>query len=846
MYPDADAASLTPERWQRIEALFHAAIQTPEPARGEFLLRSCAGDSHLLTELQRLVSAFDDERRFRPPADAGASQPKGRLGETVGGYKLDAELGHGGMGTVYLAHRTDGEFDQQVALKVVSAHLRTQFFTERFRAERQILAGLNHPNITRLLDGGVSASGDPFLAMEYVDGQTIDRYCDERLLTVPDRVRLFLEVCSAVEYAHRQLVVHRDLKPGNILVTREGTPKLLDFGTAKLLLAAPAESTTTRFHAMTLRYASPEQLRGEPVSTSMDVYSLGVMLYELAVGAWPFGDPNSPVAGLERAVRDIDPAPPHSLITDESARLRSLSRAKLASLLDGDLKHVVAKAMEADPRHRYGSVEQLSADLRRYRAGLPVLAREHTWLYRGARFAQRHRWRLSAGAVLGAGLALSILTAVQQYGREQRRMVQVRNLSQSYLTDILNEVGKLPGSMKARLLIVDRARKNLDQLLPEAPHDPELRRALASAYFQLGEIQGMPFGISLGDTVGALESYRRAESMASQSAATDWESLAVLVQARSEIAQIYARAGRNREAVALLHSALEPARRLWREAPPGFQVDGKPAAMIYVRTNRALGYALLTVANDSDSIPAIQEAIAQLERTVRIGQEVRAAYPGLPDLTGPSHQYVGFALEGLGDRTSRPEYYKEAAAAQRRSSDFWCRLRQENPEPMTQRNCADSLGELSWALHRAGEGAAAVEAASRSLALMEPLSRAEPDSAEAQEDLANAYFHLGAAENTVDQFARAIGDLRKAETQLRPLRKVSGGSSLETTKLYVDIQRELANALLATHNARAAVEALEKAESTGREHGTVGRLVLEDVERQLAKARALPPRAASQ
>ena len=293
------------------------------------------------------------------------------------------------------------------------------------------------------------------------------------MLAVPDRIRLFLQACSAVEYAHRNLVVHRDLKPGNVLVAKDGNAKLLDFGTAKLLLAAPPGSTTTRFRAMTPRYASPEQLRGEPVSTSMDVYSLGVMLYELATGAWPFGDPDSPIAGLERAVRDIDPRPPGSVIADEAARLRSSSKAKLAGVLDGDLRHVIARAIEADSRRRYASVEQLSADLRDLPGGgEPVLARRHHhWLYRcraGLRAAASLRL-LAAAAVLTVVLGFAILTAVQEYGREQRRMVQVRNLSQSYLTDILNEVGKLPGSMKARMLIVDRARKNLDQLLPRSP-----------------------------------------------------------------------------------------------------------------------------------------------------------------------------------------------------------------------------------------------------------------------------------------------------------------------------------------------------------------------------------------
>jgi eukaryotic-like serine/threonine-protein kinase len=804
------ATPLTPERWRRIETIFHAVLDIAEQDRADFLLNACQGDEDLRVELQRLMLAFEDERRFRPPAAAIGLQ--GRVEETIGGYKLDRELGQGGMGTVYLAHRVDGEFEQQVALKVVSAHLRTSFFTERFRAERQILAGLNHPNITRLLDGGVSTSGDPYLVMEYVDGRAIDRYCDERILAVPERLRLFLQACSAVEYAHRNLVVHRDLKPGNLLVTKDGTTKLLDFGTAKLILTAPAETATTRFHAMTVRYASPEQLRSEPVSTSMDVYSLGVMLYELTVGAWPFGNPDSAMAGLERAVRDIAPSPPRSLITDEAARRRSTSKAKLVAILDGDLRSVILKAMEAEPRRRYTSVEQLSADLRHYLAGEPVQAREHTLLYRGARFVQRHRWRVAAGAALGTVLAISTLTAVQQYGREQRRMVQVRNLSQSYLTDILNEVGKLPGSMKARLMIVDRARRNLDQLLPDAPNDADLRRALATAYLQLGDIQGKPFTVSLGDTSGALESYRKAETLAAHAGPKDWELLADLVRARRVIAQIDTRAGRDAEALALLNSSLDPAKRLWLGAPLDFKVDGKPAGALYVETNLTLGYTMMKALDNAPiSAPGLRQALAQLRRSVSIAEQVQAAYPDMPDMAGRCSEYVGFALEGLAEATGDAEYFRESVAAHRRSADAECRNFHKDPGPQTQRGCADALGELSWALHRAGDGEPGVQAASQSLALMRPVSAAEPNSLEAQMDLTAAYLHLGAAESTAGKLHEAIGDLRTAESRILLLRQNAANDSLETAGLYVDIERELADALLASHKATGVIEVLEKA-----------------------------------
>ncbi len=833
MNPDAGATPLTTERWQRIELIFHAVLDTPEHDRMAYLLSSCNGDTALLSELQNLLYAYELQKNFTLPPNP--KEPTGRLGETVGGYKLDSELGQGGMGTVYLAHRADGEFDQQVALKVVSSHLRTRFFSERFRAERQILADLNHPNITRLLDGGLDLSGDPYLVMEYVDGQPLNRYCDHRLLPIPDRIRLFLQACSAVEYAHRKLVVHRDLKPGNILVTKEGVLKLLDFGTAKLLLTTP-EQATTRFHALTLRYASPEQLRGEPVSTSMEVYSLGGVLYELLVGAWPFGDPDSPMAGLERAMRNVDPAPPRSLITDESARLRATSKAKLAHVMDGDLHSVIVKAIESDPRRRYSSVEQFSADIERYLAGQPVLAHEQTWLYRGARFAQRHRWRLLVSAVISAGLGVSAFIAFQQYGREQRRMVQVRNLSQSYLTDILREVQKLPGSMKASLLIVERARRNLDQLSPEAPKDPELRRALATAYLQLADIQGKPFTVSVGDTAGALESYRKSEAMAAQAAPNDWEMLAVLVQARIVSAVIETRSGQYAQAKSLLISTLDPAQRLWKDAPRDFQVNGKPAATLYAEANLRLGHALL---NSADTVPQLQTALNQFRRTIAIAEEIQAAHPGMDDVAAIASQYAGFALEGLGLRTGNHAYFEQSVAAHKRSADSACQAFEKEPGQQAQRRCGDALGELSWAMHEAGEGEPAVQSASKSLSLMEPVAKAEPDSVEAQQDLINAYFHLGAAESVAGKFSAALGDLRTAESMmLGGLRKAAPNDALQTSKLYRDIQRELGDTLLLTHQVDAAVGAYEKSVAAF-PNSSKPNWLFTDVQLRLARARAL-------
>ena len=470
------AMSMTPERWRRMESIFHRALEVEAPSRGEFVRRSCQGDAELLEAVEQLLAGFDEQSRFTAP------EPAPRVTDRVfGEYRIDRELGHGGMGTVYLAHRADGHFEQQVALKVVSAHLRTEFVTERFIGERQILARLSHPNITRLLDGGVSADGDPYLVMEYVDGNAIHRYSDSRLLSIPERIRLFLQVCSAVAYAHRNLVVHRDLKPGNILVTADGVPKLLDFGTAKLLHLAAEDPTVTRFAMLTPRYASPEQLRGEPVTTLTDVYSLGVLLYELLTGAWPFGDPDSPLAGIDRAMRNPEPARPPSVITEESARLRSESKPKLGRLLNGDLSSVVAKAMAADPRDRYTSVEQFSEDLSRFLDGQPVLARPQTLLYRAAKFARRNWPPVAAAMIFILGLTLATAIALREAGKARAEAARAEAVTQ-FLENVIYS-GE-PEDVKDRTVLqaMEIARSRLSEVHGQPEIELRIRVALGWVY----------------------------------------------------------------------------------------------------------------------------------------------------------------------------------------------------------------------------------------------------------------------------------------------------------------------------------------------------------------------------
>lgn len=427
------------ERWERLQDLFSRAVELPESEREAFVTGETGSDKDLRDELLELL-ACDTGRSTGPLTHAlGAAidattrdRRKALVGRVVGNYKLVSILGHGGTGTVYLGERADRQYSAQVAVKIVDNATIHGDLGMRFRAERQILASLNHANIARLLDAGETGDGQPYLVMEYVHGEPVDRYCDRQQLDLNARLKLFLEVCNAVQYAHQNLIVHRDLKPANILVTGEGSPKLLDFGIAKLLDTGEAQAmialTRMNDRLLTPEYASPEQILGRQVTTASDVYALGVVLYELLTGLRPYTVPSSASQlELERSICISDPQRPSTAVKramesepreGESsiasiAMARNSSPDRLHKRLLGDIDSIVMRALRKEPQHRYGSVEQLAADVRRYLSREPVVARQGNWLYYSQRFVRRHTFGVTAGAlfivlVIAFAIAMSI------------------------------------------------------------------------------------------------------------------------------------------------------------------------------------------------------------------------------------------------------------------------------------------------------------------------------------------------------------------------------------------------------------------------------------------------------
>ncbi|HVF62342.1 MAG TPA: serine/threonine-protein kinase [Thermoanaerobaculia bacterium] len=624
------------ERWREIEALFAEVAALPAAERTPHLRRRCGGDEDLRREVESLLAADEAVGDFLEQpvvAPAAVLPPPSAVGRRLGPYAVERKLGEGGMSTVYLAVRADEAYRQQVAIKVFGYGADRADLVERFRAERQILASLDHPNIARLLDGGTTEDGLPYLVMEYVEGLPIDRYCDEHGLSLDERIDLFRQVCAAVQYAHQNLVVHRDIKPSNILVTADGVPHLLDFGIAKLLdggsLPLAATATMTGQRLMTPHYASPEQVEGKPVNTASDVYSLGVLLYVLLAGRLPYRLEAERVDVVERAVVEQEPERPSAAVAAPPLRRR----------LAGDLDNIVLTALRKEPARRYASVELLSEDLRRHRTGLPVAARPATVGYRVGKFVGRHRFGVAAAALFALvilGLAATMTVQAVRLAR-QRDEIQRERDKAVQVADLLEKVFSVADPSQARGETVT-AREVLDRgaalITGELADQPDLEAALAAT---IGRVYG---GLGLYDRAQpflerSLALRRRLYGERHPDVAESLHALGVLHWARDDLDL----------AEATLRRALAMRRALLG--------DDAPAV---AETLNELGLVLVSKAQFDAAEPLLREALA-INRE-RYGNEHREVGSNLANL--------GFLMKQKGDLVAAEALYREALAIFRR------------------------------------------------------------------------------------------------------------------------------------------------------------------------------------
>ena len=510
---------VTPDEWRHVEEIFLAALEKDGDTRSQYLDEVCRGKPQLRAEVESLLAhaGGGTQGLAAVVSEAASKLPASRdrhIDSKIGPYRILRRLDEGGMGVVYLAERSDEHYLQTVAIKLVKSGMDSREIVNRFRAERQILANLTHPNIAAILDGGSTEDGLPYIVMEYIGGQPITEFAGARQLSVRERIQLFLPVCLAVHYAHQKLVIHRDIKPGNILVTAEGNPKLLDFGIAKLLADdSPIAQglTITGMRAMTPDYSSPEQIRGESLSTSTDVYSLGVVLFELLTGSHPYSAKGLTPSQLEHLVCAGDRGKP-----SETAGLPN----RLARELRGDLDNIVLMALRTEPERRYKSAEQLAEDLSRYLSGQPVIARTDTPFYRAGKFFRRHWTGTAAVLAILATMAVGTIVAVREARMAQARADDMQKLIEAVVVKTNDDLTNLPQSTEVRATMLKAIIDNLDALAKNPDIPPKLLMEISGAYVQAGTVQGLRTGVAnVGHEEEALHSMEKAVQVAEQAAA---------------------------------------------------------------------------------------------------------------------------------------------------------------------------------------------------------------------------------------------------------------------------------------------------------------------------------------
>ena len=803
-----------------ITAVLDQARAAAAGDRAALLDRLCGADTDLRREIEHRLSGSDATTITRPAVDPAAQEPP-RTQERFGHYRIVRKIGAGGMGAVYEAVRVD-DFHKRVALKVIRQELDSGLSRERFQHERQVLAALEHPFIARLLDGGESEDGSPYLVLELVQGEPLQKYA--ATVDRAGRVKLFLKVCEAVEYAHRNLLVHRDLKPSNILVTSGGDPKLLDFGIAKLLGSSPARSITmyaatptggadlsSLLGGLTPNYASPEQVRGLPISTSSDVYSLGVILYELLADHKPYTLEGASPREMDRIVCEQNPPPPR---------------------LGDDLDHIVLMALCKEPERRYASVRELAADLERWLENRPVSARPDTIRYRSLKFLRRNRVSVAAAAAVILSLAGGVVASQYQARRAERRFELARRLAHYFLFDTDRRIQELPGSTQVREQNVSTALGYLEGLSREAGNDPSLLEELAAGYVEVGDVQGNPQVSSLGkldeafasfekaraisvrlaarnrpdaktletlsraylrigdvldrrnDHAGAVENFAKSVAAAERARSYGYRPFAVLVDGYSKIGVAGIMEGEPASALAAAAKVLDAAQQ-WADAEPG---DGSEEALL--RGHRDLAAAMKIGGN----LPGYMEHL-RIAETITFG--IYKRHPGNPTwavemarawrgrVNAPA--VIGVPPD-TGDLTVTPDGIPKALALVEATVA-------EDPGNVLARNELAGAYVAKGYSVRKSDPRLAVSLYRKAIAAEELLTAADGRNGQYQPNLAVFYFNLGEALRETADLGEAQAELERAlDIQQRFAGTLSADlASIDTLLALADLRQQMGN-----------------------------------------------------
>lgn len=777
----------SPERTQQVDELVKSALERPRGERTTFLDEACAGDAGIRAEVDAFLQFQDEASQFieqgalHVAAETLARGSGLPLPRQIDDYEILSRIGIGGMGEVYLAQ--DTKLRRRVALKLVRAGMDTAEIVARFRQEERILASLNHTNIAQLYGAGVAAGDVPFLAMEYVEGARIDEYCNAQALSTTARLELFRKVCAAVQYAHQHLVIHRDLKPSNILVTADGEPKLLDFGIAKLIEGQdPFTMVQTLAGVMTPDYASPEQTQGQAITTASDIYSLGVLLYEILTGQRPYRlktrTPDEIVRAIieqepERpstAVRRVDANSPQSATPTEGRDHAKTFGVRNPKSLRGDLDNIVLMAMRKEPARRYASVGQFSEDIRRHLEGLPVIARKDTAAYRATKFVRRNKIGVAAAAVVFVTLIGGIVAttwqanratrearlAAQQRDRAEQRFSDVRRLSNALLFEIAPKIERLEGATEARQSLLTQSLKYLDSLAQESGTDEALQGELAAAYEKIGDLQGNPANPNLMVLTDALASYEKANAMRRkflEKNPKDAEQRRLLANNYRVLGDLRWQTNEPTEALKDSETALRLYTELLAEEPGSTELR-----LAVARSNYDIGHLLATNEKYADAIPYFRKVIAASE-------ELAQQSPNRIDISmllANGHQQLGHAL-------SWESKQKESEGEMARALEIYEPLMEANPNDS---NLASGMYHAYLMTSSVYEGINDIlsnEYAFKALHIVEKTVEKDPANLRPKHYLAMAYSKVGVTLANVGKTAESASYLEKAVTILRAL-----------------------------------------------------------------------------
>lgn len=834
---------MTPEKWNKVKDIFNAAVERTGAERAQFLDGAINGDAEMRQAVEKLL-ASDENAETLFGEQSLFAQKEFLAPESIGNYRILKKIGEGGMGAVYLAERAD--LKQKVALKIIRRDANSEIILKRFRREQEILAALEHPNIARLIDIGVSGDGVPFLAMEYVEGEDLTAYSTRRNLSVGDKLILFRKICEAVAYAHSRLVVHRDLKPSNIIINEKGEPKLLDFGISKLLSETESteeKGTVTALGMLTPNYASPEQFRGETVSTSTDVYSLGVILYELLTDVLPYQITNKRLDEVVRAVCETSPPRPSEaggwqsavsgeLLADEKLtgenkgrtdenQPKTYPKSKIQNLklLRGDLDNILLKALRKEPARRYSSVEKFSEDLRRHLAGLPVAARPDTFSYRAEKFIKRNAVSVaSAGLVfllliVGiGGVSWQYVRAESERKRAESRFNDVRELANNVVFKYHDAIKDLPGATGVRAMLVKDATAYLDRLAGDTNDDPTLEHELAQAYFKIGNVQGEAFEANLGDSPGAVVSYRKSSSL-----------LEKLVRTQPFNAVYFTDLQKSNFKLV----ALQSRRQEWNEANDVSQRNLEIGLRLLEREPDNAEYQFGLAVNYFNHGDAVEFAegyegqIKMFRQALTIIEDLHRREPsneGYRRRLIAALQRIGTRLEywcdALREQNAPPAEVQakleEAVTLHRRSAVLSEELLRDYPNnEIYRRYLAATTNNVCSVLARIGNGKESLENGSRAMKLFGEIAAADQKNNEARHDLGETHLYLGMAYEASNDSRQALENYRRAVELFESLTAGDPTNSQFPSQVNL-LRNKIGNLLLKDNRAAEAIDEYQR------------------------------------